>query len=565
MADVEAVNVSTGICYSKLVTAIEEVKNEQIVKLLSNVSVDSIDIPNKNFTIDLNSKAITTNYGLNLIGSDNTYLLSVKNGTLKSLKRYAFLMYQSSGLIIDNMYVEAAYGGVYLKETNNNMSVRVINGSKIKAAVYGIATNASKEESKDLYIEVKDSIVETSSEDQDNTGILFNVKGRVHIENSTIKGNRQGMILRGGTDSVIKNSTIEATGTKTSGYDWSEDNGNWGQGNQVPLASLVIGNHSNTSSTSYAYPVSVSLDNAKIISSKNRSGIHVYMANNDVSVKGTIVDNTTINGDMNGATCNIAGNIAFDVYSNNDFSAALKNKEVNNIIVNLKSDVTYDITPWISGLGTMGGTDTESITINGNGHTITFNNTNSDWNGIYIANEMATLTINNASITNSGHNDSSWNKHDINFHCKVVLDTVTSDKAIAVAKDSTLNSVKISDNRETDDYLLWIQALGQEVNVINCELTNNKTTKTTRGIAIKDEYIGSPIRVKLNVSGTKFVTTKKAAVLVTSTAGADIVWGEGNDITGVEADKTNAVWNDAGRTAAWNLVTVSGCTKSQEK
>ena len=55
------------------------------------------------------------------------------------------------------------------------------------------------------------------------------------------------------------------------------------------------------------------------------------------------------------------------------------------------------------------------------------------------------------------------------------------------------------------------------------------------------------------------------SVLVTSTAGANIIWGEGNDITEVTADTVNAVWNDADRTAAWDLVTVTGCTKFQEK
>ncbi|MSU06506.1 hypothetical protein FYJ80_06880 [Spirochaetales bacterium NM-380-WT-3C1] len=334
VANVEALNVSTGIPYTKLVTAIAEVDDEQIVKLLSNVSVNSISIPNKNFTIDLNSKTIETQYGLYLNKSDSEYVLSVKNGTIKSSIGHTFSMYQSSGLIIDNMNVEAAYGGVYLSETNNNMSVRVINGSKIKAAVYGIATNASKEESEALYIEVKDSIVETSSEDQDNTGILFNVQGKVYIENSTIKGNRQGMILRGGTNSVIKNSTIEATGTKTSGYDWTDNMTNdWGQGNQVPLASLVVGNH--VSNNSYPYPVSVKLENATIKFSENRSGIYIYKTTNyDVSVNGTIAEDTTINSIMNGATCSIVGNIAFAVSSDDEFSAALNNAS-DKIIIHL--------------------------------------------------------------------------------------------------------------------------------------------------------------------------------------------------------------------------------------
>ena len=85
-----------------------------------------------------------------------------------------------------------------------------------------------------------------------------------------------------------------------------------------------------------------------------------------------------------------------------------------------------------------------------------------------------------------------------------------------------------------------------------------------RAIKIADQYITNPQLTKLAVSGTTFKSQKKAAVLVTSTAGANIVWGEGNDISEVQADNVNAVWNDAARAAAWDLVTVTGCTKKQE-
>ena len=92
-----------------------------------------------------------------------------------------------------------------------------------------------------------------------------------------------------------------------------------------------------------------------------------------------------------------------------------------------------------------------------------------------------------------------------------------------------------------------------------------KTGASGRCIKIADQYVDNPQSVVLNVSGTTFKSQKKAAVLVTSTAGADIIWGEGNDISGVFADQTNAVWNDSGRTDAWDFITVDGCTKYQEQ
>ncbi|MBR2400522.1 MAG: hypothetical protein IKB03_02020, partial [Tidjanibacter sp.] len=66
------------------------------------------------------------------------------------------------------------------------------------------------------------------------------------------------------------------------------------------------------------------------------------------------------------------------------------------------------------------------------------------------------------------------------------------------------------------------------------------------------------------VKNATFISKDKAAVLVTSTAGADIVWGEGNDISGVAADTEFAVWVDEDRAAYDDLVTVTGCYKKIE-
>ena len=176
------------------------------------------------------------------------------------------------------------------------------------------------------------------------------------------------------------------------------------------------------------------------------------------------------------------------------------------------------------------------------------------------------MTISNIKLTNSGYNDGPCNRHDVVFGCEVSLKDVVSDKAIGLKKKSVLEKVTIADTRTTnDDYGLWITAEGQTVTVKDCLLDMVKTNASGRCIKIADQYVTTPQSVVLNVSGTTFKSQKKAAVLVTSTAGADIIWGTGNDITNVAADQTNAVWNDSDRTAAWELITVTGCTKYQEQ
>ena len=67
----------------------------------------------------------------------------------------------------------------------------------------------------------------------------------------------------------------------------------------------------------------------------------------------------------------------------------------------------------------------------------------------------------------------------------------------------------------------------------------------------------------MNVSNADFNIKKKAAILVKSAAGADIILNN-IDISGVVADKVNAVWVDEDSADSYDLVTVTGGKKKQE-
>lgn len=230
-----------------------------------------------------------------------------------------------------------------------------------------------------------------------------------------------------------------------------------------------------------------------------------------------------------------------------------------NVTVVLNEDVTVDVTAWAT--LEFGGDKSETITIDGNGKTLTFNHKNTDWSNIITANN-AKLIIKNAHITNSGNNNGPWNRHDLNFACDVELTDVTSDKAIALKAGGTLTNVTINDSNASDTYALWIQPNGQTVTLNGCVIDMIDCTDG-RGITINDQYVGSPAKVTLNVSNTTFKTEEKSAIIVKSTAGADITLNN-VDITAVAADAVNAVWVDADRNAYFDLVTVSGGTKFQE-
>ena len=203
-----------------------------------------------------------------------------------------------------------------------------------------------------------------------------------------------------------------------------------------------------------------------------------------------------------------------------------------------------------------GSAKTKSITINANGNTINFVHENTDWNYIRCKNDAAKWIINDAHLTNSGANNGPWNRHDIRFYNAVELNNVTSDKAIALLNDGKLNEVEITE--DGDVYALWITAAGQTVDINGLDITS-----AGRGIAIKDEYVDNKAKVTLNVKNAKFNTQKKAAILVTSTAGADITL-ENIDLSKVKADTFNAVWVDKNRAEYFDLVTVNGGSKMLE-
>ena len=255
-------------------------------------------------------------------------------------------------------------------------------------------------------------------------------------------------------------------------------------------------------------------------------------------------DVTVIKADGNKS----ASDVLEDVLSGKDDN----NKEVINVA--LSEDTTFDVKPYDQ--KPMGGDQTKVITINGQGHKLTFNNTNNDWNNVTWGD--AKLVIKNAMIDNSGYNadGGTWNSHDIYFKGNVELENVTFTNAVAIEGTAVLKNVKISDRNATQKaYMLWIRA-GSTVTLDNCIIdgTSDVTGIKNCAIAIKDQYLTAPGMTKLTINGGIISSDDKAAVLVTSADGADITMTN-VDISGTQ-DTTNAVWYDG----AGGNITVNGCS-----
>ena len=218
------------------------------------------------------------------------------------------------------------------------------------------------------------------------------------------------------------------------------------------------------------------------------------------------------------------------VAGNSEAETALSaNKE--NIYVALAGDVTFDVKPYDQ--KPMGGADTKLIVIEGHGHKLTFNNTNSDWNNVTWGD--AKLVIKNAVIDNSGYNAAggAWISHDIYFNGHIELENVTFTNAVALNGKATLTNVQISDqNAAQDTYMLWICA-GSNVTLNNVTIDGKSAVgKANRAIAIKDEYIANPTDTMLTVNGLTATSDKYAAIYVTSKSATMINLNGVIDVTG---------------------------------
>ena len=249
---------------------------------------------------------------------------------------------------------------------------------------------------------------------------------------------------------------------------------------------------------------------------------------------------------------NDGGNL---ITTNEELKAALT-QNVENIAVVLGANLTYDVAAEALN---MGGDKTKTITISGventraaQPYTLTFNFKNSDWSNVAT---NATLVLKDLNINTSGYNTGAWNTAHLNFNCNVEMYNVTST-IVNFEKNAIVKDLTVTDSN--GHYAIWVTAEGQTVSIDG--LTVNATEGGSRGIKIGDEYVDNPAKVTLNVKNAKFNTAKKAAILVSSKAGADINL-ENVNIENVATDPVNAVWVDEDWAQYADLVTVKGGTK----
>lgn len=174
---------------------------------------------------------------------------------------------EMSYLNVTSDYTVALVGNSEFKGENSKLVVDHCNFTVCDSAA--ITTNANKQPWSCEIVVTNSTITcdSTNHKDwpMDNCPIYMNVDGNLTIDNCTITGQRQGVMVRTG-NAKITNTTIIDT---CEYYDLdSADlhlNGNWGSGNEVPMAALVVGNRGNAGNA-YEHPTNVTVENCTLIS-----------------------------------------------------------------------------------------------------------------------------------------------------------------------------------------------------------------------------------------------------------------------------------------------------------
>ncbi len=275
----------------------------------------------QNIEVYLNGKTLTLHDPIEVSSSDenNPASLTFENGTVKfatSLGKNAASIgaYANSTITLDHATLETDTSGIQAK--GKNVIINVRNHSTIKPsgnyAVYAsheTATDAPENVTfllKDCAITMQETTTET-----EGCAVLFTGKGWMDIEDSTISGARQGIVIRGG-GSEKKPHSIEDTKITITGNNDTTDglyyNTTWGTNSKVPMAAIVIGNREDMSSSLiYPHATYVELDDVITVkgdscSGKKVSDYYIYQQSSEYPVHVTFDDIGTTKITVNDTT-----------------------------------------------------------------------------------------------------------------------------------------------------------------------------------------------------------------------------------------------------------------------
>ncbi|HIZ82837.1 MAG TPA: M73 family metallopeptidase [Firmicutes bacterium] len=274
----------------------QAISEGKTASLTEDITVDAIpQSPAGETNIVLNGNTLTSETANSQV-VENGSVLNISNGTLsvgesipELSSQAALLVATGSKVTMTNVEYNAGGTGVYVQ--GQDATIEVIN-STITAPVFAIGTNAGSEANRNVNIRIINSRLETTYNSEGAT-VLMNVPGNLYIENSTIIGERNAVIVRGGT-ATIKDSVLSRPHTVNS---TTEDENafldkDWGSGNAMPFATLLLGNRT---SSAYQYATVCTLENTRVTAdAEGAKTVYLYgNATEDIGVTFNY-DNATV-------------------------------------------------------------------------------------------------------------------------------------------------------------------------------------------------------------------------------------------------------------------------------
>ena len=245
------------------------------VKLDADIEFDAELAINSDVEFDLNGHEFNYTPTTPLTVT-NGATVKFENGSMNfnASKRWnsSLTVSEGSKLVLNNVEYEAFGSNVMVKGQGSTVE---INESSLIGGAYCVATNANETQNFGVNITINESMLEavgcsTDPMDYDNAPILMNVPGSLNIYGSYIIGDRQTVIVRGG-DAIIEDSLIVNTGNYANKTKYLTTN--WSEGNEVPMAAIVVGNRS---ASAYEYDATCKLINSEI-HSQNPDVPQVYV------------------------------------------------------------------------------------------------------------------------------------------------------------------------------------------------------------------------------------------------------------------------------------------------
>ena len=250
----------------------------------------------ESLSIDLNSHTLTlTNDEASRVEVPKDKNLTIENGTIIADQQSGgassvFAPQEEASLTFNSITMETNGTAIF---PAGSASAVVVNNSNITAGSYAIGTNASVGDgglvySNDVRITISGSTLTADAP------ILINVPGTLTVENCTINGKSHGIIARGG-NTTVSNTNITLNGSDAANFTQYES-GNWGSGNAVPAAGIVVGNRSNA----YDYSASCTVSGSTSVTTSNGvKAVYAYQMSDTTNRKVDLaIENGTFNANV---------------------------------------------------------------------------------------------------------------------------------------------------------------------------------------------------------------------------------------------------------------------------